>query len=110
VVLVAIPCDGKGLDARVSHHFGRAPAFALVEVGGSAARVKEFVDNPTAGQHVHGALPRFLASLGVEVVACLGIGPRAVEFLKLLGIRVVRLPPNVVTVADAVNALPALLR
>ncbi len=109
MALVAIPCEDKDLNASVSHHFGRAPAFTLVEVDGGVARVRKFVDNPTAGQRVHGALPRFLAGLGVKVVACFRIGPRAAEFLKLLGIKVVRLPPNVTTVADAIKVLPTLV-
>ncbi len=105
MVRIAVPCEGRGLNSRISPHFGRAPNFALAEVSGGVVRNVEFIANPTAGERVHGAIPHLLASKGVEVVACLGIGPRAVEHLKSLGIRVVRLPPQVRSVDEALNHL-----
>ncbi|MCD6473038.1 NifB/NifX family molybdenum-iron cluster-binding protein [Candidatus Aerophobetes bacterium] len=67
---IAISTDGDF----VSAHFGRCPAFTLVEIEGDKVVNKEAIANP--GHHP-GFLPNFLAERGVEYIICGGMGQRA---------------------------------
>jgi len=85
---IAIPCDGDSLDSSVSMHFGRAPYFLIADIrDGQVVRV-EFVRNPFEA-HMPGQIPRFLHSLGVDVVISYGMGVKARMFFESLGIEVV---------------------
>lgn len=79
---VAIATDG----ANVSAHFGRCPAYTLVDIEGGNIVKKEVVDNPG---HEPGAIPKFLNELGAEQVICGGMGPRAAEMFAGMGIGVI---------------------
>jgi len=78
---IAIP-DENGL---VSAHFGHCPSFAIYEVDENARAVntrKSEVPPP----HEPGAIPRWLKELGVQVVLAGGMGRKAMELLRKLGI------------------------
>ena len=66
-------------DGAVSPHFGHCPEFtlALVENG----QIKQMETVPSPG-HQPGALPEFLAKLGVSIIIAGGMGPRAQELFQ----------------------------
>ncbi len=83
---LCIPTLGRGgLDDIVSEHFGRAPAFTIVDMNTKDVKVV-----PNSGEHFGGtrAAPEILAAEGVEVVLCSGLGPRAINMFEQFGIEV----------------------
>jgi len=89
-VLVPV-MDDKGLDSRLSAHFGRAPYFALVELDEEGTPLKVEV-LPNEGEHFgFGRKAKDIAlSYGPDAVIVLSIGPGAIEGLKGSGIKVLR--------------------
>ena len=83
---VCIPTMGnKGWDELVSEHFGRAPTFTMVDLKKNEIKVLRNVGEHMGGQ---GRLPELLASEGIDVLLCSGIGPRAIKMFEQLGIEV----------------------
>jgi len=77
---VAISTDGE----YVSAHFGRCPAFTLVDIDGSTVLGRELVDNPG---HQPAFLPGFLAEKGVSCIVAGGMGRRAEALFAEKGIQ-----------------------
>ena len=91
MVRIAIPVhDRRGLDDEVFEHFGHAPAFLIVDIEGQKITEVRTVENPHAEEHGPGAVPSFLAELGVSTLICRGVGRRALVFFQQLGIEVIR--------------------
>lgn len=80
---IAIPVA----DERLCVHFGHCDRFALVEVDEPQQRVIS-TSYRTPPPHEPGVLPRWLREQGVSVVIAGGMGRRAMEFFRVLGIRV----------------------
>lgn len=81
---IAIPVA----DGQLCAHFGHCEQFALVDVDEAekkAAKTTFIVPPP----HEPGVLPKWLHDQGVNVVISGGMGRRAREFFRILGIRVV---------------------
>ncbi|HEQ72370.1 MAG TPA: dinitrogenase iron-molybdenum cofactor [Spirochaetia bacterium] len=66
----AISTDG----GYVSAHFGRCPAFTLVEIEDRKVINTEIIENPG---HQPGFLPKFLKEQGVDCIVAGGMGMRA---------------------------------
>ena len=64
-------------------HFGKAPQVTIFDVADKNVANKEIL---TAPEHAHGAMPRFLQSLGVTDVICGGLGAGAVNMLQEMNI------------------------
>ncbi len=79
---VAISCDGN----EVSGHFGRCEKYIIFEVENGKLKSKIELANPG---HKPFFLPNFLKEHGVQKIICQGIGPRAVDLFKQLGIEVI---------------------
>jgi len=79
---IALSTDG----AMVSAHFGRCPAFTILEIEDGKLLKKETLDNPG---HQPGAIPQFLHEKGVECIVAGGMGRRATEFFNDLGIKAI---------------------
>lgn len=79
--------DNSGIDSRVSHHFGRCPYFALVDIEGQEVRGVRHIENPYFRQHQPGRVPAFIQSQGAEVMISGGMGRRALAFFEQYGIR-----------------------
>jgi predicted Fe-Mo cluster-binding NifX family protein len=78
--------DANGLESVVSPHFGRCPYFIVVDVAdGKIASVKE-EKNPSFPHHQPGEVPRFISTLGADVMIAGGMGRRAIMFFEQLGI------------------------
>ncbi|MBU0762016.1 MAG: NifB/NifX family molybdenum-iron cluster-binding protein [Candidatus Altiarchaeota archaeon] len=83
---ICIPAEGKnGLDEKVSLHFGRAPAYALVD---SETMECEFIVNKSEHFGGTGKPPEIIAESGAEVVLTSGMGPRAMQMLTEKGVEI----------------------
>jgi predicted Fe-Mo cluster-binding NifX family protein len=84
---IAVSAENKkGLDSVVSPHFGRCPAFVLVDLDGSQVLNVREVDNPFFGNHQPGQVPGLIASQGANVMLTGGMGGRAIQFFEQYGI------------------------
>ncbi|MGC9020370.1 MAG: NifB/NifX family molybdenum-iron cluster-binding protein [Candidatus Methanodesulfokora sp.] len=86
---VAVPStDDKGLESEISSHFGRAQYYTLVDIENREITGYKVVRCPFS-EHGPGDIPNFLRSLGVNVIIAYGMGRRAQDFFKSMGIEVV---------------------
>lgn len=76
---IAIATDGR----EVAQHFGRCPAYTLIEINGGRAVNRTVIPNPG---HEPGFLPRYLGEKGVTCVIAGGMGPRAQNLFAEQGI------------------------
>jgi len=86
---IAIPVE----NGRLNSHFGGSRHFALIEVDPSTKATLRTETLP-APEHVPGAFPRWLQSLGVELVIVGGVGQRALAIFARHGINVVAGVPD----------------
>ena len=80
---IAIPVE----NGRLHSHFGGSGQFAVIEVDPNTKTTLRSETLP-APDHQPGAFPRWLRSLGVELVIIAGIGRRALDILAQYGIQV----------------------
>ncbi len=80
--------DVQGMDGQVSAHFGRCPAYTLVEVVEGVIHDSRIESNPFADGHAPGQIPDFIADLGANVILTGGIGGRAIQFFEQRGVEV----------------------
>jgi len=81
--------DDKGLEGEVSAHFGRCPYYTMVEVVDKKITDSKIVKNPHFGAHAPGVMPKFIHSLGADVILAGGMGPQAINMFQNFGIDVV---------------------
>ncbi len=81
---IAIPIE----NGRLNSHFGGSREFAIVEVDANAKTILHSETLP-APKHEPGAFPRWLHSLGIQVIIAGGIGQRALTLFAEQGINVV---------------------
>jgi len=81
--------DGGGLNAELSAHFGRCPYYVVVTVEGEKTTDVSVVENPHYNNHQPGVMPRFISSLGADVIIAGGMGPRAVDLFNSINIEAV---------------------
>ncbi len=83
---VSIPVmECTGMSAPVGQHFGRVPAFAVIDVESGEI---EFIRNTSEHLGGIGLPPELLAKEGVNVVLCSALGPKAVDLCASLGMQV----------------------
>lgn len=83
---VCVPSMGHGgLDEQVSQHFGRAPAFTIVDVPTGDVRI---LSNTVEHTHGSGRPVQIIGEAGVNTVICSSLGPGARGRLGQLGIQV----------------------
>ena len=100
---IAIPSeDDRGMESTVSQHFGRTAFYTFVDVEGETVKDISVVRVPFEG-HGPGDLPNFVKEHGGEMVVAFGMGSRAVDFFRELGIEVVLGASG--SVSDVVDAL-----
>jgi len=88
-VIACAADDGGGLNAQLSAHFGRCPFYVMVTVEGDNTTDVSVVENPHYNNHQPGVMPRFISSLGADVIIAGGMGPRAVDMFHSMNIDVV---------------------
>jgi len=87
---IGIPVEeNKGLDSRLSEHFGRTPFYIFVDVESDAITKHELVKNPFE-QHSPGQIPAWVNENGVKLMIVKGIGSRAINFFNEFGIKVIK--------------------
>jgi predicted Fe-Mo cluster-binding NifX family protein len=79
---IAISTEGE----TVSAHFGRCPAFTIVDIEDGKVLHKEQISNP--GHHP-GFLPQFLHEKGVSYIIAGGMGQRAVQLFADQEIKII---------------------
>lgn len=100
---VVLPLEeDKGLDSRLSAHFGRAPYFAIVDLDESGGLIRmEIVPNKEGFEGGRKA-KELVLSYKPNAVIVLNIGPGAVESLKGFGVKVLRADSTVAK--DAISS------
>ncbi len=92
-------------DLRVSAHFGKAYAFAIVDTDSGEVKV---VENPRVALGLQHGAGRFIAEMfakeGVKAVLLREIGRGAFGHLSALGIEIFLVPKEIKTVEEAVKA------
>ena len=71
----------------MSHHFGRCPYYVFVEIEDGEIKNVEVKENPYFTSHVPGAVPQFIADEGAKVIIAGGMGPRAIDWFRRLGVQ-----------------------
>jgi len=79
--------ENKGLQSRAAHHFGRCPYYVFINLdkNDNVTSVKTKV-NPYYNGHEPGVVPQFIANEKADVIISGGMGPRAIEWFKQLGV------------------------
>ncbi|MEM2920909.1 MAG: NifB/NifX family molybdenum-iron cluster-binding protein [Candidatus Bathyarchaeia archaeon] len=94
---VVVPVDeDRGMDSRLSEHFGRAPFFAVFDLDESGQVLRqEMVRNE--GEHFGGAgrPAERLLQLRPDVVITYGMGPRALGIFQQAKVAVMRANSNI---------------
>lgn len=83
---VCIPTNGRGgLEDLVCEHFGRAPAFTVIDTDNDSVTVV-----PNTSEHMGGMgkPPEHIANTGSKVLVCSGLGPKAIGMFEDFGIEV----------------------
>lgn len=87
---IAFPVeDINGLESVISEHFGRAKGFIIIDVRDGEVKEIQSIENIYFGDHEPGSVPMLLIRRGVEILACGGIGRRAIEYFNRYGVKVV---------------------
>jgi predicted Fe-Mo cluster-binding NifX family protein len=96
--------DEKGLDAKLAHHFGRAPYFAVVELDEKQKPLK-VKNEPNRSEHMGGAAGHSHESfleLRPDIVVAYTMGPGALHAFQDAGVTVLQATAN--TVKDNIEA------
>ena len=87
--VLAFPCiNDKGINSSLSHHFGRSPFYVFVSVVDSSVEKVKVLKVDFEGHGV-GDLPKLMKENEADVIITYGMGPKAVDFLKSFGIKVI---------------------
>jgi predicted Fe-Mo cluster-binding NifX family protein len=82
--------DDRGLEAVLSHHFGRCPYYVVVDVDDKEIREVKALQSPFYGSHGEpGEVPTFIKGIGAHAIIAGGMGPKAIGFFEQFGIQAV---------------------
>lgn len=85
-VKIVIPTDDKkGLDDKIAEHFGRCNTYTFLDEDG---KVLEIIDNTSEHMGGIGLPPELMKKHNANVLLCKGLGSRALNLCKELGIEV----------------------
>jgi predicted Fe-Mo cluster-binding NifX family protein len=86
LVKIVIPTDGnKGLDEKVAMHFGRCLTYTFLDENG---KLLEVIKNTSSHMGGHGLPPELMKQHGADVLLCRGLGGRALQMCRDIGIEV----------------------
>lgn len=101
---VVIPViEDRGLDSRLSEHFGRAPYFMVAEIDPEGEVLKVEVI-PNSGEHFGGSgkpADKILQLRPTALITC-GVGPTALSIFQRSGVAVLR--ANALTAREVIEA------
>ena len=86
---VAVAATEKGIEGNIAGHFGNATHFVIAEIENKEVKSTKIIESPHAGEHVPGALPKFVKEFDVDAVIVCGIGPMAIKYFNDYGIKLV---------------------
>lgn len=101
---IVIPViNEEGLDAQLSGHFGRAPYFAVIDLG-DAGQVLEQSTIANTSEHFGGVglPPQRILQLKLDALITYGMGPKALTIFQNAKVAVLRTRAN--TVREVVKA------
>lgn len=85
-MIIVIPTnDNKGLDSKVAEHFGRCETYTFLDDKGEVIKI---IDNASEHMGGSGLPPEIMKKQGANILLCNGLGPRALNLCKELGIEV----------------------
>jgi len=79
--------ENRGLESRLAYHFGRCPYYIFVQIEDVNIENVETKKNPYYNNHVPGVVPQFIAGNNAKVMIAGGMGPRALDLFRQLGIQ-----------------------
>jgi len=79
--------EDKSLESTLAHHFGRCPYYVFVEVENGEIKNVKTKENPYFNSHAPGVVPEFIAKQGAKVIIAGGMGPRAIDWFRRLGVQ-----------------------
>lgn len=83
---IVIPTESdKGLKGEVAEHFGRCPTYTFLDEKGNLI---EIIKNESEHMGGSGLPPELMKKHGANVLLCRGLGPRALDLCRELGIDV----------------------
>jgi len=83
---ICIPTNGeKGLSDLVGEHFGRVPTYTIINLNTNEVKV---IHNTSEHMGGIGHPPELMAREGVQIMVCRGLGRRAINMFRDLGIDV----------------------
>jgi len=82
-MIIAFPTEGDKLNDKIALHFGSAKNFLIYDIDSKKVKV---LPNPEA-KGGKGLPPNFLNKMGVNVVIASGLGSKAFNLFKELGIK-----------------------
>ncbi|MFC1701057.1 NifB/NifX family molybdenum-iron cluster-binding protein [Patescibacteria group bacterium] len=81
---LVVPTNGKkGLDDKIAEHFGRCLTYTFLNQKGE---VLEIIDNTSEHMGGTGLPPELMKKHGADILLCRGLGSRAIDLCKELGI------------------------
>jgi len=83
---IVIPTNNKkGLENKIADHFGRCSTYTIINEQG---KLIEIINNTSEHMGGQGLPPELMKKYETDVLLCKGIGPRAIDLCKELGIEV----------------------
>ncbi|MFH1393834.1 MAG: NifB/NifX family molybdenum-iron cluster-binding protein [Candidatus Micrarchaeota archaeon] len=84
---IVVATEG-GLDGNAATHFAHCSHFVVFEEEDGRMKNTEIVENPYFKEHIPGVIPKFVKSLGADVLITDGIGPSAIALFGKMNIEV----------------------
>lgn len=83
---IVIPTDDKkGLDSKITEHFGRCKTYTFLDENGT---ILEIIDNTSEHMGGQGLPPELMKKNNANVLLCRGLGSRALDLCQKYGIKV----------------------
>jgi len=83
---IIIPTNNKkGMEDEIADHFGRCLTYTIINEQGEMI---EIIDNTSEHMGGQGLPPKLMKKHHADILLCKGIGPRAINLCKELGIAV----------------------
>jgi len=94
MTVIAFASLGENIDSDLSPHFGRCPYYVFVELDGSNVKDVWLKRSPFINGHNPGQVPQFIANAGANVIVSGGMGWRAIDWFKQLGVTPITTQPR----------------
>jgi len=79
--------EDKGIESKLAYHFGRCPYYIFVDIESNKIKEVKSKRNPFFDRHEPGDVPQFIANEGAKLIIAGGMGPRAIDWFRKLGVK-----------------------